>query len=73
MRLGLLKEIKSMIRFFESMHEGVKSRDESKIYPAYIFMSILARHMNTGELTSTSIELYQQLMHDDYIRKFKEQ
>jgi hypothetical protein len=68
MRLGVLRELKQIIKFFESMEKGVKSRDPGKIYPAYIYLSTLAYHMNKGDLTPLSIELKQALLHDEHMR-----
>lgn len=68
MRLGLLKEIRKIIGFFEDMEKGVKSRDPARIYPAYIYISTLAYHMREGDLTPLSIELKQALLHDEYMR-----
>jgi hypothetical protein len=67
MRLGVLKELKKIIRFFEEMEKGVKSRDPSKIYPAYIFIRAFAYQMNKGELSPLSIELHQELLHQEYL------
>ncbi len=69
MRLGVLRELKGIIRFFEDMEKGVKSRDPAKIYPAYVYIKTLAYHMNEGDLTPLSIELHQALLHDDHMRK----
>jgi hypothetical protein len=66
MRLGVLRELKGIIRFFEDMEKGVKSRDPARIYPAYIFIKTLAYHMNEGDLTPLSIELHQELLHSAY-------
>ena len=68
MRLGLLKEIRKIIGFFEDMEKGVKSRDPSRIYPAYIFISTLAYHMNEGDLSPLDVELKQALLHDEHMR-----
>ena len=63
MRLALLREFKNMRKFIDSMEQGVKSRDPARIYPAYIFMKTLVRHMNEGDLTPLSVELHQELAH----------
>jgi len=68
MRLGLLREIKKVIGFFEDMERGVKSRDPARIYPAYCFISTLAYHMREGDLTQLSIELKQAVLHDEHMR-----
>jgi hypothetical protein len=69
MRLGVLRELKQIIKFFKDMENGVKSRDNSKIYPAYIYLTNLAYHMNEGDLTPLSIELKQALLHREYLIK----
>jgi hypothetical protein len=73
MRLGVLKEIKQIKKFFDNMELGVKSRDPAKIYPAYIFLSNLVYHMNEGDLTPLSIELKQVLLNDDYMRNLHDE
>lgn len=72
MRLGVLREIKQIIKFFEAMGKGVKSRDPAKIYPAYVYLSTLAYHMNEGDLSLLSIELKQSLLHDEHMRSVNE-
>jgi len=66
MRLGLLRELKGIIRFFEDMERSVKSRDAAKIYPAYIYITTLVYHMREGDLTPLSLELKQELLHQYY-------
>ena len=68
MRLALLREIKQIIKFFEHMQDGVKSRDPKKIYPAYVYIKTLTYHMNEGDLSLLNIELHQELLHDDHMR-----
>lgn len=67
MRIGVLKELKLIIDFFKDMEKGVKSRDPSKIYPSYIYLTNLAYHMNEGDLTPLSIQLKQALLHEEYL------
>lgn len=71
MRLGVLRELKKIIRFFEDMERGVKTRDPSKIYPAYVYLTNLAYHMNEGDLTSLSIELKHALLHQELLLEKK--
>ena len=64
MRLGVLRSIKELRTFIDSIESGVKSRQPDKIYPAYIFLKTLCYHMDKGDLTPFSIELYQELLHN---------
>lgn len=66
MRLGILKELKGIKKFFEDMERSVKSRDASKIYPAYVYLTTLVYHMREGDLTQLSLELKQELLHSEY-------
>ena len=68
MRRGLFPEIRKLIKFFDEMEQGVKSRNPGRIYPAYCFISTLAHHMNEGDLTPISIELKQALLHEEHMR-----
>lgn len=68
MRLGVLKELKAIIRFFQEMERGVKTREPSKIFPAYIYLTNLSYHMTEGDLTPLSIELKQALLNQEYLR-----
>lgn len=68
MRLGILRELKQIIHFFQDMERGVKTRQPAKIYPAYIYLTTLAYHMNEGDLSPLNIELKQALLHDDHMR-----
>lgn len=71
MRLGVLRELKEIIRFFQEMERGVKTRQPSKIYPAYIYLTNLAYHMAEGDLSPLSIELKQELLSIEYQREVK--
>lgn len=68
MRLSVLRELKQIIHFFQDMERGVKTRQPAKIYPAYIYLTTLAYHMNEGDLSPLNIELKQALLHDDHMR-----
>lgn len=57
MRLGVLRELKNIRRFFDMMEKGVKSRDPHKVQRAYFFIQKLVYHMDEGDLTPLSIEL----------------
>lgn len=66
MRLGILRELKGIKKFFEDMERSVKSRDPSQVYPAYIYLTTLVYHMREGDLTPLSLELKQELLHSEY-------
>lgn len=68
MRLGVLRELKNVRKFFDMMEAGVKTRNPLKITRAYTFLKILVHHMDKGELTPLSIELYEALE-----QKFREE
>jgi hypothetical protein len=57
MRLGVLKELKNIHKFFDRMEETVKSRNPEAIQRAYMFMVHLVYHMDKGCLTPESIAL----------------
>ncbi len=61
MRLGVLRELKNVRKFFDNMEAGVKSRNEVKITRAYTFLKILVHHMDEGDLTPLSVELNEAL------------
>ncbi len=63
MRLGCMKELKKIRYFFDDLEKGLKSRDPTRIYPAFVFISMLAYHMREGELSPLSIELAHELTH----------
>jgi hypothetical protein len=64
MRLGVLRELKEIRKFFDMMEKGVKSRDEIRVQRAYFFIKTLVYHMDKGDLTPLSIELYEALTID---------
>jgi hypothetical protein len=68
MRLHVLRELKEIIRFFEDMERGVKTRMPNKVYPAYIYLTSLSYHMTEGDLSPLSIELKQELLALEYER-----
>jgi len=57
MRLGVLKEIKNVRRFFDHMERNVKSKDPEAVQRAYMFLSHLVYQMNHGHLTPENIVL----------------
>lgn len=58
---AILKEIKNINLFFKRMEEGVKSGSPMKIKKAYHFLQTLVYHMDKGDLTPESVELFQLL------------
>jgi len=61
MRLGVLRELKNVRKFFDMMEAGVKTRNPVKVQRAYTFLKVLVYQMDKGELTPLSIELYEAL------------
>ena len=61
MRLGVLREIKSLRTFIDHMERGVKSRDPIRVSRAYTFLTILVRHMDEGDLTPEAVEFQHEL------------
>ena len=57
MRLGVIREIKNVHKFFDNMERSVKNRNPEAIQKAYMFLTHLVHHMNDGCLTPESIAL----------------
>ena len=57
MRLGVLRELKNVKKFIESMERSVKSRNPEAIQKAYMFLMHLVRLMDEGCLTPNNIAL----------------
>jgi len=57
MRLGVLKELKNMRRFIDSMERSVKKRDPEAIQKAYVFLIHMVQEMNDGLLAPNNIAL----------------
>ncbi len=57
MRLGVLREIKNVRRFLDSMEHSVKSRNEDAIQKAYMFLVHFVREMDEGCLTPDNVAL----------------
>ncbi len=57
MRLGVLREIKNVHRFFDNMERSVKTKNPEAIQRAYMFLKTLVIHMNDGELTPENVAL----------------
>lgn len=61
MRLGVLREIKIIRKFFDLMERNVKTRNPILVSRAYTFMAILVNHMDKGDLTPEAVELHHEL------------
>jgi hypothetical protein len=57
MRLGVLRELKNVHKFFDNMERSVKTRNPEAVQRAYMFLVHLVHHMNEGCLTPESIAL----------------
>jgi hypothetical protein len=57
MRLGVIKEIKNVKRFLDSMERSVKTRNPEAVQRAYYFLVHLVRLMDEGCLTPNNIAL----------------
>lgn len=57
MRLGVIRELKNVRRFFDNMERSVKTRNPEAIQRAYIFLVHMVREMNEGILNPNSIVL----------------
>jgi hypothetical protein len=57
MQRGVLKEIKSVRKFFDHMERNVKQGNPEHIQRAYMFLSHMVLLMNEGQLTPDSIAL----------------
>jgi hypothetical protein len=57
MRLGVLKELKNLHKFFDNMERGLKNRNSESIQKAYIFLKTLVVMMDEGELSPKNVAL----------------
>ncbi len=57
MRLGVLRELKNVHKFFDNMERNVKSRNPEATQRAYMFLVHMVREMNEGCLTPDNIAL----------------
>lgn len=57
MRLGILRELKNVNKFFDNMERSIKSRNPEAVQKAYIFLVHLVREMDEGCLTPANISL----------------
>jgi hypothetical protein len=56
-RLTVLRELKSLRKFLDTLERHVKDRDELHIQNTYLFLVHLCYHMNEGCLSPASIAL----------------
>lgn len=57
MRIGVLRELKNVHKFLDRMERSVKTRNPEAIHRAYIFLTHLVYHMDSGFLKPESIAL----------------
>jgi len=57
MRLGVLRELKNVRKFFDNMERRVKSREPESIQKAYMFLQTLVVMMDIGELSPDQVAL----------------
>ncbi len=57
MRLGVLREIKTLRQFIDNMERSVKSRNPVAIQRCYMFLVHLVYEMDSGSLTPMSVAL----------------
>lgn len=67
MRLGVLRELKDVHKFFDNMERSVKTRNPEAVQKAYMFLVHMVREMDEGMLSPNSIALDLEL-----IRVFKQ-
>lgn len=57
MRLGVLRELKNVRKFFDMIENSVKSRNPEAVQRAYMFLVHLVYYMDKGALTPDNIAL----------------
>lgn len=57
MRLGVLRELKHVHKFFDNMERSIKTRNPEAIQKSYMFLAHLVHHMDKGCLTPENIAL----------------
>lgn len=57
MRLGVLRELKNVHKFFDNMERRVKSREPESVQKAYMFLQTLVVMMDVGELSPDNVAL----------------
>lgn len=69
MRLGILRELKNVHKFFDYMEKTVKSKNPDAVQKAYIFLMHLVYDMDKGHLSPDNIKLdleLAQIMQEEY-------
>lgn len=62
MRLGVLRELKNVRRFFDNMERSIKTRNPVAIQKAYMFLRTMVVMMDSGELSPKNVELNLELL-----------
>ncbi len=57
MRQGVLRELKSVRKFFDMMERRVKNREPESIQRAYMFLRTIVILMNEGSLSPENVAL----------------
>lgn len=57
MRLGVIRELKNVRKFFDNMERRVKSREPETVQKAYMFLQTLVVMMDIGELSPDNVAL----------------
>ena len=65
MRLGVLRELKNIRKFFDYMEIGVKKRNPDSIQKAYVFIKAFAYHMEHGDLAPLDVLLHLELLKNE--------
>ena len=55
MRMGVLRQLKNVHKFFNAMERNVKSGNPLSIQRAYMFLMAFVYHLDEGQLTPDSI------------------
>jgi hypothetical protein len=70
MRLGVLREIKNIRRFFDVMEHSVKGRNPDAINKSYMFLMNLLYQMEKGCLNPDNIDIDVELAKELYSKPF---
>lgn len=62
MRLGVLRELKNVRRFFDNMERSIKTHNPVAIQKAYMFLRTMVIMMDSGELSPKNVELNLELL-----------
>ncbi len=61
MRLGVLRELKNIHKFFDNMERSVKTNNPAAVQRAYMFIKAMVVLMNDGELSPNQVNLNLQI------------